>query len=190
MEIAAFDEFAGIIGNPDTVPGFDHIIFDTAPTGHTLRLLQLSSAWDSFLDTNTTGTSCLGPLSGLTQQHSLYKKTMATLADEHLTTVFLVSRADKASLQEAGRTSLELGDIDINNQKLIVNGLFKATSDDPVAKAWQTKNCKALQQLPACLKFLSLIEAPLLPFAPVGLERLRAFGDYFQGKTIFNILKY
>jgi len=182
MEIAAFDEFAGIIGDPSVTTEFDHIIFDTAPTGHTLRLLQLPSAWDSFLDTNTTGTSCLGPLSGLTQQHSLYKKTVATLADADLTTVFLVSRADKASFMETERTNLELGEIGINNQKLIVNGLFKASSDDLVAQAWEAKNGKALQQLPASLKSLQIIEVPLLPFAPVGIERLQAFRDFYQGQ--------
>ena len=184
MEIAAFDEFVGIMGDSGVTTEFDHIIFDTAPTGHTLRLLQLPSAWDSFLDTNTTGTSCLGPLSGLTQQHSLYKKAVATLADADLTTVFLVSRADKASFLETERTNLELGEIGINNQKLIVNGLFKASSDDPVAKAWEAKNDKALQQLPASLKSMQIIEVPLLPFAPVGIDRLQAFQDFYQGKPL------
>jgi arsenite-transporting ATPase len=182
MEIAAFDEFVGIIGDSDATSDFDHIIFDTAPTGHTLRLLQLPSAWDDFLDTNTTGTSCLGPLSGLTQQHHLYKKTVTTLADAAQTTVFLVSRAEEVSLKEAGRTSIELAEIGIRNQKLIVNGLFKASSDDPIAKVWEARDSRALQKLPDCLKSLQIFEVPLLSFAPVGLDRMKAFHDLYQGQ--------
>jgi arsenite-transporting ATPase len=184
MEIAAFDEFAGIMGDSSIAAGFDHIIFDTAPTGHTLRLLQLPSAWDNFLDTNTTGTSCLGPVAGLKQQHGLYKNTVETLMDEDQTTIFIVSRAEKTSLNEADRTSFELREIGIRNQKLIVNGLFQASSADPVAIALESKGIKALAQLPACLQSLQVIEVPLLPFSPVGLDRLLDFRDIFQGKTL------
>ena len=183
MEIAAFDEFAGIMGNSALSAEFDHVIFDTAPTGHTLRLLQLPSAWDSFLDNNTTGTSCLGLLSGLEQQHNLYKNTVATLADADQTTVFLVSQAETVSLNEAERTSLELYEVGASNQKLIVNGLFRASSEDPVALAMEKKGMMALEQLPAGLKFLKIFKVPLLPFAPVGVERLRAFHDFYLGKN-------
>ncbi len=183
MEIAAFDEFAGIMGDQDVTTEYDHIIFDTAPTGHTLRLLQLPQAWDNFLDTNTTGTSCLGPLSGLTQQHGLYKNTVATLADADQTTIFLVSRPDTASLNEAERTSLELRELGVSSQILIVNGLFKASSDDPVAIAMEAKVVNALEQVPVGLQSLPVIKVPLLPFAPVGIDRLRAFYDFYLGNT-------
>jgi len=124
MEIAAFDEFAGLLGNRD-LQEFDYVIFDTAPTGHTLRLLQLPSAWDGFIEANTTGTSCLGPLAGLTQQHQMYKNTITTLTDPEMTTVILVCRPEPASLDEAARTSAELSALGMDNQKLVINGVFQ-----------------------------------------------------------------
>ena len=105
VEIAAFDEFADLIGNPDAAKDYDHIIFDTAPTGHTLRLMSLAKAWDQFLDTNTTGTSCLGPLAGLEKQRAIYEATVNTLADALATTLVIVSRPEGAALREAERTS-------------------------------------------------------------------------------------
>ncbi len=135
MEIAAFDEFAALLGTGKILHDFDHVIFDTAPTGHTLRLLQLPSAWDGFIEQNTTGTSCLGPLAGLTRQHQIYKNTIATLTDPGMTTVVLVCRPDAASLDEAARTSAELSALGMANQKLVINGVFSSSSQRPIGSS-------------------------------------------------------
>jgi arsenite-transporting ATPase len=104
MEIAAFDEFAKLLGSPEETAGFDHIVFYTAPTGHTLRLLELPAAWSDFLQTGAGGVSCLGPLSGLNAQKELYTNTRQALADPQRTTIIVVSRPDKGALTEAART--------------------------------------------------------------------------------------
>jgi arsenite-transporting ATPase len=183
MEIAAFDEFAGLLGNRD-LHKFDYVIFDTAPTGHTLRLLQLPSAWDGFIEANTTGTSCLGPLAGLTQQHQMYKKTIATLTDREMTTVILVSRPEPASLDEAARTSAELSALGMDNQKLVINGVFSSSSKDRLAQAWHKRTHNALAALPEVLSRIDRIETPLLPFLPLGVEKLRLFWQAILGKSI------
>jgi arsenite-transporting ATPase len=183
MEIAAFDEFAGLLGNRD-LHEFDYVIFDTAPTGHTLRLLQLPSAWDGFIEANTTGTSCLGPLAGLTQQHQMYKKTIATLTDREMTTVILVSRPELASLDEAARTSAELSALGMDNQKLVINGVFSSSSKDRLAQAWHKRTHNALAALPEVLSWIDRIETPLLPFLPLGVEKLRLFWQAMLGKSI------
>ncbi len=184
MEIAAFDEFAALLGNKEVLQDFDYVIFDTAPTGHTLRLLQLPSAWDGFIETNTTGTSCLGPLAGLTQQHQMYKNTIKTMTNQKLTTVVLVCRADKASLDEAARTSVELSALGMHNQKLAINGVFKSSSDDELAHAWRSRTQKALAELPDVLIKIERIEIPLLPFSPLGREKLCSLWQAMLGVTI------
>jgi arsenite-transporting ATPase len=174
IEIAAFDEFARLLGEPVATADFDHVIFDTAPTGHTLRLLGLSRAWTGFISANTTGTSCLGPLAGLTAQRGLYEATVAALADGARTTVVLVSRPERVGLAETERTRLELAALGITNHQLVLNGLFTATStDDPLAAALAHRQRAALAGLSPALASLRRLEVPLLPFAPLGIEGLR-----------------
>ncbi len=184
MEIAAFDEFAGLLGNDKILQDVDYVVFDTAPTGHTLRLLQLPAAWDGFIETNTSGTSCLGPLAGLTQQHQMYRNTIETLKDSSKTTIVLVCRADKASMNEAGRTSGELKKIGIINQKLIVNGVFRAHSEDPLALAWQKRSSDTLALKPDIFTDIESLSVPLLAFAPLGVEKLRTLFQAVLGKKV------
>ncbi len=173
-EIAAFDEFTRLLGGDRVWADYDHVIFDTAPTGHTLRLLSLPAAWDTFIDTNRTGTSCLGPLSGLKAQHDTYKASLAALRDATKTTVVLVSRPDRSALAEADRTRGELTTLGVERQCLIVNGRFSATApDDEIAKALEARGQSALDAMPASLAALPRTERPLFPWAPLGADALR-----------------
>ena len=177
VEIAAFDEFSKLLGDADATRAFDHVIFDTAPTGHTLRLLELPAAWSTFIDTNVGGTSCLGPLSGLKAQQSLYAASHAALRDEAQTTLVLVARPDAPSLTEAERTRSELHQIGIRNVRLILNGVFHAqNSNDPIAVALEARGRAALEDMPAALRSLPRIDIPLLPFGLVGVDALRQMG--------------
>lgn len=181
VEIAAFNEFAKLLGDPTATADFDHVIFDTAPTGHTLRLLQLPAAWSGFIETSTGGTSCLGPLSGLQAERELYASTVAALGDAKQTTVFLVARPEGSALQEAERTRNELELLGLRNQRLIVNGVFKARqSDDSIAVALERRGREALRALPAGLDKLPHVEVPLVPRALIGVDALSrlARGDY------------
>ena len=173
MEIAAYDEFARLLGEPAATAGFDHVIFDTAPTGHTLRLMKLPTAWTGFLDSSTTGNSCLGPLAGLEKQRVIYENAVAALADRQHTTLVLVSRAQKADLDEAERTSGELAAIGVRNQRLILNGLFKASDSDPVAMALERRGSEALTTRAAFLSRLPVTEVPLRPNNLLGIPALR-----------------
>jgi arsenite-transporting ATPase len=175
VEIAAFDEFAKLLGDRQATADFDHVIFDTAPTGHTLRLLTLPSAWSGFLADNTTGTSCLGPLAGLQAQQQLYQHTVESLGDPALTTLVLVARADIAAFTEAARTSRELAALGVHNQHLIINGVFRATKlDDPVAQSMQRRAEQALAQIPTALASLPSTTVSLAPFGLLGADALRA----------------
>jgi arsenite-transporting ATPase len=186
MEIAAFDEFSKLLGEPAATADFDHVIFDTAPTGHTLRLLSLPGAWTGFLGSNTTGNSCLGPLAGLEKQRGIYEQAVASLADGQRTTFVLVSRAQKAALAEAERTSHELAAIGVHNQRLILNGLFQAADSDPIALALQRRGEDALATAAPFLKSMPLSKVPLRPQNLVGIPSLRSLvtADYFQANSL------
>lgn len=176
VEIAAFDEFAKLLGDPRTTSDFDYVIFDTAPTGHTLRLLQLPAAWTDFIQKSSSGTSCLGPLAGLAAQRELYKQTVDALCDGSITTVLLVSRPEKTALAEAERTRAELEGLGIKNQSLIVNGVFEASSkEDVIAQALEARGRNALATIPEGLANLDRTDIPLVDHALIGVEELRRF---------------
>ncbi len=186
VEIAAFDEFSGLIGNPDAAKDYDHVIFDTAPTGHTLRLMSLAKAWDQFLDNNTSGTSCLGPLAGLEKQRVIYEATVKTLADEKATTLVLVSRPQGAALREAERTSKELRAIGVGNQCLVVNGTFETRCpEDVTAQAMQQRGLSALNASGEFISSMPSFIVPLRPINILGIGGLRVLlnGDT-QGKCV------
>jgi arsenite-transporting ATPase len=172
-EIASFDEFVGLLAGD--AAGYDHIVFDTAPTGHTLRLLSLPKAWTGFLKDNDRGASCLGPHSGLKMQEHRFQAALSALADPALTTIVLVTRPDKGAIREASRTCDELRALGFANQRLAINGVFHATdANDPVARSIEDIGQKALDELPEKLKSLPQDQCPLRSFDIVGLPALRA----------------
>ena len=177
-EIAAFDEFTRLLTDASVMKGFDFVIFDTAPSGHTLRLLQLPAAWSTFIEDNPRGASCLGPLSGLQAQQAQYADTVERLRDPKATTVVLVARPDSGSLKEGARTSHELGALGIANQRVVINGSFSATDrNDEVALALEARGQRALAALPADLASLPRDVIALKPWNIVGVDALREFFD-------------
>ncbi|MCF4015860.1 arsenical pump-driving ATPase [Clostridium sporogenes] len=174
VEIAAFNEFSTFITDEKVEKEYDHIIFDTAPTGHTLRMLQLPSAWSNFINESTHGASCLGQLSGLESKKEVYKNAVNTLADKDKTTLILVSRPEVSPLKEAERASKELQDIGVNNQVLVINGVLEE-HEDYLSNAIYTKQQKALEDIPQSLKTVETFQIPLRPYNVTGLENVRAF---------------
>ena len=174
VEIAAFDEFAKLLANDGVKNDFDHIVFDTAPTGHTLRLLSLPTAWTGFIEDSSAGTSCLGPLEGLKAQRGLYETAVKVLSSKEDTTLILVSRAERSALNEAERTSKELAEIGIENQALAINGVFKAVDPtDNVAIAMELRGQQALSDVPQVLSTLPRRELPLKSGQVIGVPALR-----------------
>jgi len=172
-EIASFDEFATLLSGG--AEHYDHVVFDTAPTGHTLRLLSLPKAWTGFLEGNDRGASCLGPHSGLKMQEARFALALTALCDAQLTTVVLVTRPDAGAIAEAARTSLELTDLGLHNQRLAINAVFHASvATDAVAHAFEALGQQALAAMPAHLQALPQDQIPLRAFDTVGLPALRA----------------
>ncbi len=174
VEIAAFNEFSNYITDVKAQKKYDHIIFDTAPTGHTLRMLQLPSAWSDFISDNTHGASCLGQLSGLEEKRQVYKETVEKLSEGKLTTLVLVSRPEEGPLKEAQRASKELFEIGIENQMLIINGVL-AEYDDDVSESLYKKQQKALKEMPQSFKKIRKYFIPLRAYNVTGVENIRSF---------------
>ncbi len=175
VEVAAFDEFTVLLGQDALMQSVDHVVFDTAPTGHTLRMLQLPAAWSRYIDTSATGASCLGPLAGLKAQQARYEEAVHTLGDAHATTLVIVARPDRVALLEAERTRTELGAAGMRNQLLIVNAVFTATDrTDLVALDVEQRAALALADMAPGLRTLSRIDVPMRGFNVVGLPAVRA----------------
>lgn len=174
VEIAAFNEFSDFITDAQKQLEFDHIIFDTAPTGHTLRMLQLPSAWSTFISESTHGASCLGQLSGLEERKEIYKKAVGTLSDTGTTRLMLVSRPEIAPLKEAARSSHELQLLGIKNQILIINGVLKQLDkNDSVSSQLHERQQKALQSMPAELSGYPLYHVPLRSYNLSSIANIR-----------------
>lgn len=181
MEIAAFDEFSRLLGDPEKTSSYDQVLFDTAPTGHTLRLLSLPQAWSSFLEANSTGTSCLGPLAGLQAQQQFYLTSVKALTDPHVTLLVLVSRPDASALREAERSSQELRELGVLHQRLVLNGLFRASVvGDVVSEAYDRRCRQAVAGMPSGLASLPSEEVFLSPRPLLGVAALRKM---FEGPS-------
>ena len=179
VEIAGFNEFSKMIGNEEVVRDYDHIVLDTAPTGHTLRLLNLPSAWNDFIATNQTGSSCLGPIAGLKDQKNLYEQVLSALKDPRKTLLILVARAESMSFLEAERASGELRELGLGNQHLIVNGLFSTSSDDGIARSLAEKSRQALSTIPSGIAALPTTS---VRFRSAGVKGLQSLRDVYHNR--------
>ncbi|HDM8434437.1 TPA: arsenical pump-driving ATPase [Yersinia enterocolitica] len=182
-EIAAFDEFTGLLTNHELREKYDHIVFDTAPTGHTIRMLELPGAWSGYLDANPDAAANLGPLVGLEKQQHQYSDAVKALSDTALTRLVLVARAQASTLKEVSHTHDELSAIGLQHQHLAINGVLPpfAGENDPLAQSIQAREEKALQAMPGNLANLPRSQLYLKPFNLVGLEALREL--FIESKT-------
>ena len=173
-EIAAFDEFTALLTDATLTADYDHILFDTAPTGHTIRLLQLSGAWSGFIEKNPEGASCLGPLAGLEKQRQRYAEAVKALSDPERTRLILVARAQKTTLAEVARTHQELAATGLTRQNLVINGVLPAeeAAYDALAAAIRHREQEAIAGMPAALRDLPVDQLPLKAFNMVGVEAL------------------
>jgi len=185
VEIAAFGEFTELLSDGKVLSDFDHVLFDTAPTGHTIRLLSLPGAWSHFIRDNPQGASCLGPLSGLEQQKGQYEKTVKILSDSSKTRLILVARGQRSSLQEVLRTVFELELVGLSGSHLVINGLLPESEvkNDPLALAIYQSEQRTIEEMEALFSGFKVDRLPLKGYNVLGVERLRAFFSAGEGPS-------
>ena len=187
-EIAAFDEFTGLLTNHELREKYDHIVFDTAPTGHTIRMLELPGAWSGYLEANPDAAANLGPLVGLEKQQHQYSDAVKALSDAALTRLVLVARAQASTLKEVSHTHDELSAIGLRHQHLAINGVLPpfVGENDPLAQSILAREEKALLAMPENLANLPRSQLYLKPFNLVGLEALR--GLFTESEASMSLL--
>lgn len=172
-EVASFNEFTDLLADPALTAEYDHVVFDTAPTGHTIRLLRLPGSWTRFLEAGKGDASCLGPLAGLDKQRAAYAAAVDMLTDPTRARLVLVTRAQTSALAEVDRTHRELADIGITGEYLVVNGVLpETTDDDELSRALRQRENAALAGMPDGLRHLSCDVIELKPWNLVGIEAL------------------
>lgn len=191
VEMAVFGEFSRLLSDRTSTAQFDHILFDTAPTGHTLRLLSLASAWDGFIQENTTGTSCLGPLTNVRTQQKSFQESVTILGDPARTTLVIVTRAEPIALREAARTCGELAELGVQNQHLVINGVLRAfSSEDPFAVAIGQREAASVAAMPNVLKSLPHTTIPLFTHGILGIDSLRRLGSEECSSSVNSCLQH
>lgn len=174
VEIAGFNEFSRLLGDSSLTEGYDNIILDTAPTGHTLRLLNLPSAWNDFIESNQTGSSCLGPVSGLKEQKRLFEQVLASLKNPEKTLLTFVTRPEPMAFSEVSKTAGELQQMGLKNNHLIINGIFKASSNDKIALSFEKKTIEAIKSIPENLKIMLTTKVSFYPNGLIGVKALKS----------------
>lgn len=183
-EIASFNEFTSLLADPAQTADFDHIIFDTAPTGHTIRLLQLPGDWTNFLDNGKGDASCLGPMSGLEKNRDTYRAAVTALTDPGTTRLVLVARAQDSTLREVARTREELAKLGIPADHLVINAVLPAEGGgDPLHHAIHEREQTSLTRLPAALQGVTIDQVPLKAVNMVGLDALGSLLDEASTST-------
>lgn len=185
VEIAAFDEFTNLLTDKTILTSFDHIIFDTAPTGHTLRLLELPTAWSGFLNESTHEASCLGPLSGLNEKKDQYANAVACLSDPLKTVLIFVARPESSAFEEAARASNELQGIGMQNQMLIINGILENKLEgDLISEAFFQRQQATFEKIPLKLKSMTTYSMPLISYSLTGVQNLRNWINRVQDLVV------
>ena len=190
-EVAAFDRFTDFLDIPShNGHAFDVVIFDTAPTGHTIRLLELPAEWSQSIDAASEGSgqTCIGPAAAIQDAKRKYERALATMRDSEQTTFTFVLQPEAIAIKETLRATAELAKLDIHTHQLIVNGIIPpGETTNPLFGARAEMQARYLKQIDAEINLPSR-RMVLLPGEIKGLDRLQEVGKmFFDGQQSFEV---
>ena len=181
-EVAAFDRFTDFLDSPaQDGNAYDVVIFDTAPTGHTIRLLELPAEWTQSIDAASAGSgqTCIGPAAAIQDAKLKYERALAALRNASFSTFVFVLHPEAIAIRETRRAIGELKKLGINNFRLIVNGIIQADdAEDPLFAARAEMQADYLVQIKREFA-MPQKRMILLPGEIMGVEGLREVGRIF-----------
>ena len=170
-EIAAFDNFVDFMDSPE----YDVVVFDTAPTGHTIRLMELPSDWNAELEKG--GSTCIGPAASMEDKKKDYERAIDTLQDSEKTSFAFVGKPEDSSIDEINRSASDLGELGIESQLLIINGyLPESVCEDPFFNGKREDEQAVIERAEREFDADAMATYPLQPGEIAGLDLLADVG--------------
>ena len=187
-EVAAFDRFTDFLDVPaDQGEAFDVVIFDTAPTGHTIRLLELPAEWSQSIDAASAGSgqTCLGPAAAIQDAKHKYERALAAMRQSAQTSFVFVLHPEAISIKETRRAISELKKLEIENFRLIINSVISGeAAQNPLFGARAAMQARYLTEIEATLPYAQQ-RMPMLAGEIRGVDRLRQVGRaFFDGEPV------
>ena len=170
-EIAAFDNFVDFMDSPE----YDVVVFDTAPTGHTIRLMELPSDWNAELEKG--GSTCIGPAASMEDRKKDYERAIDTLQNSEKTSFAFVGKPEDSSVDEIERSASDLGELGIESQLLIINGyLPESVCEDPFFEGKREDEQAVIERVKSEFDADTMATYPLQPGEIAGLDLLADVG--------------
>jgi arsenite-transporting ATPase len=185
-EVAAFDRFTDFLDGTtgSAAPQeFDLVIFDTAPTGHTLRLLELPAEWSQSIQAAARGSgqTCIGPAAAIQDAQQKYERALTIMRDPEHTTFIFVLHPEAIAIRETRRATVELSKLNIHTHQLIINGVIPPEAqENALFAARAAMQARYLSDIENTLP-LPTRQMVLLPGEIKGLDRLRQVAARFFG---------
>jgi arsenite-transporting ATPase len=192
-EMALFDRIGALIRGGDD--RFDLLIFDTAPTGHTLRLIRMPELMEAWIRALSRSRRAMLGIEGddktdpvmisLTARLEHLREFRARLLSPRVSAFVLVMIAERLPIEETARAIEQLDEAGVTVGGLIVNRILPETSPDPFLRSRHEQEQIYLDEIERRFKKHLKVKVPQLPSDVHGVTTLEHLASVLtQEKTL------